>query len=67
MGPLQIQLLAEAMRGVCPCCGADLGLREVREGEKIPVTTVGPAGFFVCGDCVGKPIRLPDGSILSAT
>jgi hypothetical protein len=66
MGPLQIQLLREAIRSVCACCGTDLGIQQIRDGEKIPVTTIGPAGFAICGDCVGKPVPLPDGTVLSS-
>jgi hypothetical protein len=65
MNDLQIELLREAIASVCAVCGGDLGIRKVRDGEKVAMTRMAPHGFAVCDGCYGKPIRLPDGSVLS--
>jgi hypothetical protein len=64
INPLQLALLREATQGVCPVCGETTGIVQIAEGEKIPMVTTGPAGFLVHEECAGKPIRLPDGTLL---
>jgi hypothetical protein len=66
MDPVQIELLREAIRGVCAVCGTDLGLRQVPDGGRVPMTCCGVGGFQVCELHENSPLKLPDGSILAA-
>jgi hypothetical protein len=67
MDPLQIQLLREATRSVCAVCSKNLGIQPIPEGGKGPVQAIGPAGFAICVECRGQPVRLPDGTVIPAT
>jgi len=66
MNDIQLQLLREATRGVCAVCRKDLGLQPFPDDGKRPVTSaIGPAGFAICVECRGQPIKLPDGTVLA--
>jgi hypothetical protein len=65
MSPIQIDLLREALRGVCAVCGSDLGLQQIPEGGKVPITCVGAGGFHVCEPHRNASIKLPDGVVLA--
>lgn len=64
IGPVQLQLLREATRGACPVCGKATGIQPAEDGND-NTTTIGPGGFEIHVTCVGKPIRLPDGAVLT--
>ncbi len=64
MDALKLELLREATRGTCVVCCRDLGIQAFPLGGKPVTSAMGPAGFAVCVDCKGKPVRLRDGTLI---